>query len=244
MGQGGRRLADQLEQNKENVTRLFEALAAREADRQVALTNDSVISHGPAGTQTLESEEYVAFLEAQLPAAAGELVLDVFGERDTVFAIFNASSAEQHVAGVIAFRLEEEKVSEAWTAGPVGAVWDWKPSPTKGDSEETRGVLHRWYDEMYGQGRYLDLAPILCGPKFVRHEAQGTFEATAEEHGQRLHTGTKGQPYVVGKWQAFAEGDKVGVIGTEPRGFTQAWRVAGCKLVESWWPKFADGPWS
>ena len=68
---------------------------------------------------------------------------------------------------------------------------------------------------MYAQGRYLELAPQLCGPVYVRHESAGTFSATAEEHAARLQ---RAFAAVRLRYQVFADGDKVGIIGSRASG--------------------------
>ena len=119
-----------------------------------------------------------------------------------------------------------------------------KPKSPQLLTDESRAILRRWYEDMYAQGRYLELAPQLCGPVFVRHEGTGTFSATAEEHAARLQKGTGGSGRLF-HYRVFAEGDKVGVIGLSPNGWVQAWRVAGGKLVESWWvgARIAGAAW-
>ncbi len=160
----------------------------------------------------------------------------MFGEGEFVFAIFSARYGERDESNVEAYRIENGEIVESWTPPRAPVRWEWTPTDGKGDTEATREVHRRWYEEMYREGRYFELAPRLCGPVFIRHESTGTFSATAEEHGKRLQEAFGGRSLRL-TYRSFAEGDKVGVIGVGDQRFgnwLQTWRVAGSKLVESW----------
>jgi hypothetical protein len=76
---------------------------------------------------------------------------------------------------------------------------------------------------------------------FIRHEPEGTFSGTAEEHGARLQQGFGG-PTPNLRYDAVFEGNMVAVTGVSQRGapFTQARRVANGKLVESWFAGYTN----
>ena len=160
---------------------------------------------------------------------------EVFGEGDRVAWISTFTRGGQDFSVVVVYRLAGGKIVERWPGATAAVRWAWEPVAVAGDTDATRAVHRRWYEEMYGQGRYLELAPQLCGPVFLRHEPTGTFSATAEEHAARLHQGMQGRPVVM-NYDVVAEGRMVAVVGTYQGGaWTQAWRVADGKLVESWW---------
>jgi predicted SnoaL-like aldol condensation-catalyzing enzyme len=239
-----RAVSETVEQNKTNVAAFIAAYHAKDIARMTAHVAAGFVRHGADGTRTYTPMEYGSLLSAVPFFSDGKPVtrsqIEVFGEGDTVFAIFSLTAAGTDESSVEAFRLAGGKIVEMWIPPSAAARWEWTPSTGEGDTETTRDVQRRWYQEMYRDGRYLELAPQLCGPIFIRHESSGTFSATAEEHGKRLHDVTRGNPSPAGNYRAFAEGDTVGAIGRGQLGgnFVQAWRVADGKLVESWWPGF------
>jgi hypothetical protein len=171
--------------------------------------------------------------------------VEYFGEGNRVCVLYAIQSPDGDVSGVQIYRIEDSKIAETWVSGSAaGQLWTWDPAIT-GDKtpNANKAVIRRWYDEVY-RHRDWQRVPEVAGPVFLRHEATGTFEATAEEHSKRLLRGFEsGAGPMVLEYQVIAGSDKVAVIGTYPaRGWNwvQAWRVRDGKLVESWWPGFTE----
>ena len=103
---------------------------------------------------------------------------------------------------------------------------------------EAKAVLSRWYDEMWSQKRF-DLVPEIAGPRYTRHEANGTRQVTAEEYRDAL-AGNLSEAVVEDlRYRLIAEDDRVVAIGTwkidgQQWDWVQAFRVEGGKLVETW----------
>lgn len=233
-------MSEQVQQNKATAREFLETLARNDAAGAAAFAGPEIIRHRITGTAVLTRESFQAWVEEHPWPSGSALQLDLFGEGDVVFAMTRDTWSGGVMSDVVAYRIENGKVLESWHSGVAHVAWQWVPSDGSGDTEVTREVHRRWYEEMYGHGRYTELAPELCGPVFIRHEADGTFSATAEEHGKRLHESLGGRP-VSWQWKAYAEGDKVGIIAGAPHNYVQAWRVSNGKLVESWWVGLA-GP--
>ena len=86
------------------------------------------------------------------------------------------------------------------------------------NAEETKALLHRWYGEMWSQGR-AELIPELAGPVYTRHEMGGTRTVTAEEYRDQTSRFLTQIQIRDLEYGLVAEGDKVCAIGK--------WRVFG-----------------
>jgi hypothetical protein len=115
-------------------------------------------------------------------------------------------------------------------------------------TDETKALLHRWYGEMWSQGR-AELIPELAGPIYTRHEMGGTRVVTAEEYRDQT-AGLLSKVTIRDlRYGMIAEGDKVCVIGSwrfsgpsesgkdstpTPWDWVQMFRAENGKLVETW----------
>jgi len=206
--------------------------------------------HEPSGTRTVTPEAYAEEL-AELPSRSVETSFDIFADGNIAFVIWTASAeGVGDLSSVQAYRVADGKLVETWYSAIVPVRWPLSPSSVDGgDPEAGRSLLSRWYDEMYDDQRFTELGPELSGATFIRHEANGTFSETAEEHAERLATGYAALKAIGGVGgstpdrRLFAGADKAGVIGFDRkrrRAWVQAWRIADGKFVESWWPGFAS----
>lgn len=118
------------------------------------------------------------------------------------------------------------------------------------NTAETKALLGRWYDEMWGAGQP-DLIPKLAGPVYTRHEMGGTRTVTSEEY--RVQTAGFMSQIAISDlhYRLIGEGDTVCAIGTwrlrnqpgvegdfGPDGkqwdWVQVFRAAEGRLVETW----------
>ncbi|MCB9487059.1 MAG: hypothetical protein R3B97_06640 [Dehalococcoidia bacterium] len=211
------------------------------------------IRHEPSGTRTVTGEEYSAEIrEAVSTRGVLRWEYDAFADGDIAFVTWIARSTGGAVmSSVQAFRVAGGKLVETWHSGAAPLAWELHPFASDGNPEASKQLLRRWYEEMYEQRRFAELAPQLCGPVFKRHEANGTFEVNAEEHGDRLATAVaardarEGRTRMITGYRVFADGDRVGVIATSARqgSWVQTWRVEDGKFVESWFAGFAGANW-
>ncbi|MBW1885141.1 MAG: nuclear transport factor 2 family protein [Deltaproteobacteria bacterium] len=115
-------------------------------------------------------------------------------------------------------------------------------------ADETKALLHRWYGEMWSQGR-AELIPELAGPRYTRHEMGGTRIVSAEEYRDQTAAFLAKVTIDDLRYGMVAEGDKVCVIGswrfTGPAegdatpsarhwDWVQMFRAENGKLVETW----------
>ena len=105
-------------------------------------------------------------------------------------------------------------------------------------AEETKAVLRRWYDEMWG-AQNPDLVPELAGPVYVRHEMGGTRSVTAEEYQQQVAALCSQAEFTDLRYRLIAEDDHVVAIGSwkvdgNQWDWVQAFRAENGKLVETW----------
>ena len=114
------------------------------------------------------------------------------------------------------------------------------------DEDKGKAILHRWYDEVYNQ-KDLSLMPELAGPEFIRHESEGTWITSIEEHMKRVKGMFKSGETTKGSrnYAIIAEKDKVAALGTgySPKGeveyyWVQVFRLENGKLVETWFPGY------
>ncbi len=205
--------------------------------------------HEPTGTRTTTAAQVRQGLVER------NVVYDwdytAFAEGDIAFVTWVATNGpDGPISGVQAYRVADGKLAETWLSAVAPVEWGLRPVGD-GDPEANKALLHRWYGEMYEQRRFEELAPQLCGPVFTRHEASGTFDVTAEEHGARLATAVAardaeaGATTMIPAYHVFAAGDRVGVIADSGRSgsYVQTWRVDNNKFVESWWAGFASASW-
>ncbi len=236
-------MSETVDQNKNVVAAFIAAYHAKDIAGMIAHVADSFARHGADGTRTYTPAEYASLLNGVPFFSDGKPVprsqIEVFGEGDTVFAIFSLTAAATDESSVEAFRLAGAKIVEAWIPPSAAVRWEWTPSDGKGDTEVTREVHRRCYDEMYGEGRYAELAPNLFGSGVISHGPTGTTLLSAEEGGRLASDFGQGAPARL-TYRAFAEGDKVGIVGRGQRGanWVQAWRVREGKVAETWYPNF------
>ena len=114
-------------------------------------------------------------------------------------------------------------------------------------AEETKALLHRWYGEMWSQGK-AELIPELAGPTYTRHEMSGTRTVTADEYRDQTAAFMNQITVCDLEYSLIAEGDKVCAIGswrlvglpddTSGEGkqwdWVQLFRAEHGKLVETW----------
>ncbi len=218
-----------------------------EWNRVPELAGPEYIRHEPAGTRIVTGEEVRDELIARGFVVQWEYC--AFAEGDTAFVLWLARDTPSGtMSGVQAYRVAEGRMVETWLSAVAPVEWPIPASVGEGDPEANKALLRRWYGEMYRERRFEELAPQLCGPVFTRHEASGTFEVTAEEHGARLDAHYRAQPDGISSWpyRAFASGDLVGVIvdGENVPGSVQVSGVADGKFVESWWAGVAQVNWA
>ena len=115
-------------------------------------------------------------------------------------------------------------------------------------TEETRSLLHRWYDEMWIP-KNPDLIPELVGPNYVRHEPGGTRTVTAEEYREQSAAVMPQMEIEDFQYRLVAEGDFVTAIGSwrvngNQQNWVQVFRAEKGKLVETWLSGIsADSRW-
>ncbi|MGD9933725.1 MAG: nuclear transport factor 2 family protein [Dehalococcoidia bacterium] len=218
------------------------------------LAGPDYMRHEPSGTRSVSSET-IADEVRQSFETRGPLrwEYDAFAEGDTAFVTWVARGAHAgDMSGVQAYRVADGRIVETWLSAVAPVTWTLHPSPDNaGDPEASKRLLRRWYEEMYEQRRFAELAPQLCGPIFRRHDANGTFNVTAEEYAERLTRGVvarderEGRTRMITDYRVFAGGDRVGVIATSARqgSWVQTWRVEDGKFVESWFAGFAGVNW-
>ena len=221
--------------NKQAVVDFHDGLRNGEVDRVAGTFAAEFIEHTGNGAVQRTAKDFAVASRAMIalgPTTRSQH--EVFGELDRVAWISSWTRGGRDFSVVVVYRFRDGKIVERWPGATAPVRWEWEPTVVAGDTEATREVHRRWYDEMYATGKYLELAPQLCGPLFVRHEPTGTFSATAAEHATRLSAIGSGMSF---PYEVVAEGNMVAVIGGSKRfgAFTQAWRVADGRLVESWW---------
>lgn len=235
--------------NSEIVQRWFEMYRSKDFSDIDQIMSPSYTRHHAFGTNIVSSKEH-AEVSAGRARETNLLDFDYFDEGDKVCAIWSFENESGGGSCVQIYRVADERLVETWYSAVVDKVWQWDTAIT-GDTDvaANKKVFERWYEEVYAQ-RKPELIPEIAGPMFLRHEAEGDFEVTAEEHRERLRpylessTGPLEQDYVY-----IAGKDKVAVIGnTEVHGlgdrnWVQAWRVSDGKLVESWWAGLGEGEW-
>lgn len=212
------------------------------------LAGPEYIRHEPAGTRTVTGEQVREELNARGYTIQWEYT--AFAEGDIAFVTWVARNTPQgDMSGVQAYRVACGKLVETWLSGIAPVAWELCPVG-EGDPDANKALLRRWYEEMYEQRRFAELAPQLCGPVFTRHEAEGSFNVTAEQHADRLATAVaaidaaEGRPTMIPDYRVYAAGDRVGVIANARRGgYVQTWRVEDGRFVESWWAGFAQVNW-
>ena len=236
----------------EDTLRIIDAWYGLRGDWQriPELCGPEYVRHEPTGTRTATASQIQQEIEARGTVLQWEY--NAFAEDDIAFVTWVApNNAGGPLSGVQAYRVADGKLVETWISAVAPVAW---PSPGtigEGEPEANKRLLRRWYEEMYEQRRFEELAPQLCGPVFTRHEASGTFDVTAEEHGARLATAVAARDAEAGAttmlpaYRVFAAGDRVGVIADSGRSgsYVQTWRVDNNKFVESWWAGFASASW-
>lgn len=106
------------------------------------------------------------------------------------------------------------------------------------ETERTKAVLRRWYDDMWVQGNW-QLVPELAGPTYTRHEFGATRVVTADEYAEQVRAVCESTTFTDLSYRLIGEGDRVCAIGQwRANGaqwtWVQAFRVADDKLVETW----------
>ncbi|MCA9822264.1 MAG: hypothetical protein KC470_06635 [Dehalococcoidia bacterium] len=209
--------------------------------------------HEPAGTRVVTADDYAREIGEQV-AQRGVLKWEysAFADNDIAVVVLRALGTPRgDISTVQAFRVADDKLVETWVGPFAPVAWPLPGDVGEGDGDANGRLLRRWYEEMYEQRRFAELAPELCGPVFTRHEAAGTSDVTAEEYGARLASSVgqrdevEGRTPLIENYRVFTSGDRVGVIGTSGRrgSYVQVWRVKDNKLVESWWSGFAGVNW-
>lgn len=105
-------------------------------------------------------------------------------------------------------------------------------------TDETKAVLRRWYDEMWGQQNWR-LVTEIAGPTYTRHETGGTTVLSAEEY-QAIVQGVCDNMTVSDLvYDLIGEGDRVVALGQwkldgDQWDWVQAFRVEHGKIVETW----------
>ena len=125
-------------------------------------------------------------------------------------------------------------------------------------SEDTKALLRRWYDEMWGQAQP-DLIPELAGPRYTRHEMGGTRIVSADEYRDQTAGLMTQLSFLDLRYGLVAEDDKVCAVGTwrvQPLGegaqgearqwdWVQLFRAEDGRLVETWLSGIGmDSAWS
>ena len=109
-------------------------------------------------------------------------------------------------------------------------------------TEESRAVIHRWYDEMWSK-KNTDLIPELVGPEYTRHEihagTNGKRVVTAEEYREQSAAFCADWTITDMRYNLTAEDDRVSVIGTwkingQQMDWVQCFRIENGKIVETW----------
>ena len=106
------------------------------------------------------------------------------------------------------------------------------------NAEETKALLRRWYDEMWGK-QNPELILELVGPTYTRHEMGGTRVVTPQEYYEQS-AGFMSQVKIENfRYVLVAEADKVCALGSwELNGahwdWVQLFRGENGKLVETW----------
>jgi len=214
------------------------------------LAGPEYIRHEPAGTRTVTGEQVREELNARGYTIQWEYT--AFAEGDIAFVTWVARNTPQgDMSGVQAYRVAGGKLVETWISAIAPVAWP-RPAPIgPGDPDANKRLLRRWYEEVHEQRRFAELTPQFCAPVFTLHDATGSLDVTAEEHGQRLadavaaRDAREGRTPLVAGYRAFSAGDRIGVIATAPGSgpYVQAWRVENGKFVETWWAGFAQASW-
>ena len=113
------------------------------------------------------------------------------------------------------------------------------------DTEATKALLHRWYDEMWMQNN-ADLLPELVGPIYTRHEFGATRQVTPEEYKEQVRGLQSSMTLTDMHYRLIGEDDHVVAIGAwlvdgEQWSWVQAFRAENGKLVETWLSGIATG---
>lgn len=224
-----------------------------EWERIPGVAGPAYTRHEPDGTRVVTGDEYAAEIRDQLQKR-GVLRWEptAFADGDMAFVTLVARGTPTgDISTVQAFRVADGKLVETWISAIAPVAWP-RPAPIgPGDPDANKRLLRRWYDEVHEQRRFAELTPQFCAPIFTLHDATGTFDFTAEEHGQRLadavaaRDAREGRTPLVAGYRAFSAGDGIGVIATAPGSgpYVQAWRVENGKFVETWWAGFAQASW-
>ena len=105
-------------------------------------------------------------------------------------------------------------------------------------ASDPRGILTRWYDEMWAKKAF-HLVPEIAGPTYVRHEMGGTREISAEDYRDQLLASAQDWEISDFTYRLITEGDFATAIGSwkvngKQWDWVQAFRVADGKIVETW----------
>ena len=76
------------------------------------------------------------------------------------------------------------------------------------ETERTKAVLRRWYDDMWVRGNW-ELVPELAGPTYTRHEFGATRVVTADEYAQQVRAVCEGTTFTDLSYRLIGEGDRV-----------------------------------
>jgi hypothetical protein len=106
------------------------------------------------------------------------------------------------------------------------------------DTESTKALLRRWYDEMWFP-RNADLVPELAGPVYTRHEFGASRQVAAEEYQTQVRALQASHDFSDMRYRLIGEDDHVVAIGAwvangKQWSWVQAFRAEHGKLVETW----------
>lgn len=110
------------------------------------------------------------------------------------------------------------------------------------NTETSRKVLERWYDEMWAECNHT-LVPEITRPMYIRHDITGANnEMKSEDYSALIALGTDGETVADFSYYLIAEENYVGAIGRlvfeskRQWDWVQLFRVEDSRLAETWLP--------